>query len=342
MTKHQGYTPNPNNEVANLLAPALAHRVWVPENKAARYHYPSITALGHALDGHASFFHNTEFTAANLHPSQATALDKKGLAPEYFACALHEALVRSPCAVEGVTFDQAVSAAKKGGFLDGLDGTHKLQELIDKLHAASHLNATRHTLSNSVAGGIPSIPRALAGSPKAMMQPKRRPSQAPTVKIGFHIGRQWSVSVETVFNRAAALLALVEQIERHGQRVELTACWFNAPEAHFLRGGLDFSVTVKRASDLYTPAALAFATHPLFQRRLAWHHQLIEACGAGVIATSFAADKGGPRHADACQGFDYWVPYMLKDNEHNLATPELAFKHLHGLWLEASKKLAAA
>lgn len=327
-------TPNPDRAVAALVAPSIARRT-TDSKGVPHYQYESISALGDALARHRAGFVNARHVASVLHPeARPRNNDSVQLAESLYA-----AVTRDDSDVDGVSFEQAVKAAQLGGRLDGLTGAHELQKKLTELHNMPHLTGTRHNLINSVAGGVASVPRALAGSPKAMLKPTRREVKAPTIRIGFHVGRVYGFSSSYMFNRAAGLLALVEGLEKNGQRVELSACWHNGSGETTASAGnaLRLSVVVKRAADLYNPAALAFAAHPAFQRRLAWHHQLIEAVGAGPVRQGFADGKG--RALTPSKLYDYWLPWVDHDVASNLKSPEQAFKHITTEWHKVSEKL---
>lgn len=201
---------------------------------------------------------------------------------------------------------ETLKTASHGGASHDPKQVQRLLSETKRLNTQIRANGVALKVTPAVAGAMPSIPRALAGAPKSMLRMHKQRATAPVVRIGFHVGRIYSVKESTVFYRAAALLAICDQLERQGQRVELVAVWRNRDDSG---DSVKIDVTVKEPYHLYTPAAMAFTLDPAFQRRLCWGwHDTEHAADHGPQLTGYGngmSERGGD--------FDYFAPYLTRD-----------------------------
>lgn len=129
------------------------------------------------------------------------------------------------------------------------------------------------------AGELPDIGRYVSGEPMHMTSHRRK--ERPIVHLVVNLWASGGTSARTFTTYGRALLALVDQLESGGHRVELDVVFPTAPKGHVVCAGWK----VKRAADALDPAALAFSiAHPAAMRRLGF---------AMVERAPLAADDGG-------------------------------------------------
>lgn len=149
-------------------------------------------------------------------------------------------------------------------------------------------------------GVLPCIPAYAAGVPEDMMVPNDEgaSNQKPIVRISVNIAASGSVSADSIINRGAAIVALIDKIQSEGQRVELIAV------LHADQGRENFaaSITVKRPEEPVDMDRVAFAfAHPSMLRR----------CLFRVMEFSckrYVSGYGRPDH----------FPELLKDSDMNI------------------------
>jgi hypothetical protein len=117
-----------------------------------------------------------------------------------------------------------------------------------------------------VAGDLPDVGRFMAGRPDNMRRRRQTHGRAPIVTICVNQSVSGSTSAVAFRNFGAALLAMIDQIEHTGRRVELFTGF-----AGIMRNGAHVTALtrVKGADEPVDLGALAFGTaHPAFFRRL--------------------------------------------------------------------------
>ena len=125
----------------------------------------------------------------------------------------------------------------------------------------------RETWEYSVAGQRACIPSYCAGVPAHMvyMDDQSERNAVPIVKIWVDVAASWNVSAEAMIRKGAAVVALVDQIESSGQRVELVAKAYTDMQDNEI---LDVRVMVKAAEEQLDMDRLAYAVaHPSMLRR---------------------------------------------------------------------------
>lgn len=169
--------------------------------------------------------------------------------------------LRSPSWDLNVGYDGAVRMAHDGWS----DGARDLSGLV----RAADIKNDRHTVERwDIAGHAPDVARYLAGDPAHMRRRSRAPSvtRAPVVSLIYNVVAAEIVSAKSLALMGSAMVAIIDQLETRGRRVELSIAFKSQ-----LRGGKTVLVgwQVKRAEDQMDIAAVAFSVaHPAAMRRL--------------------------------------------------------------------------
>lgn len=122
-----------------------------------------------------------------------------------------------------------------------------------------------------VFGERPDVGRFCAGEPAHMVRRGREQKKQPIVTIAVNIRIAAGITADEQMNFGAAMVTLVDQLERSGRRVELLvlgACNVNFDGTEH-KGRWAISWTVKRAEDVLDLSAIAFSlAHPGAYRRV--------------------------------------------------------------------------
>lgn len=122
---------------------------------------------------------------------------------------------------------------------------------------------------HDMAGELPDVVRHLAGQPDSMKRRGHDNSHRPVVSLFVNVWIRCDVRAKAMANYGAALVAMIDQLENSGKRVELTA-GVVAPHCHTITI-MSATWTVKRAQDPVDLGALAFSlAHPGASRRFGW------------------------------------------------------------------------
>lgn len=162
-----------------------------------------------------------------------------------------------------------------------------------------------------VAGYMPDVEAFLSGDPCNMWNEEEGESdQKPIISLGVQLYIPCHVDQQRLFNRGAAILSVIDDLEGRGYRVELWGCV--AGISHNKKFGIDLRVKLKGAEEHWSPASVAFGLcHAATARRL----------GFRVVEAFKDADKGYlPGHAGDWSEpvgaeFDVWFPYMTGNVE---------------------------
>lgn len=134
------------------------------------------------------------------------------------------------------------------------------------------------------AGHQPDVARFCSGDPRHMMHKRR--AEAVTTHLVVNLWASGGTSANTFMQYGRGVLALIDQLENSGHRVELDVIFPTAPRGGYMVCG---GWKVKRASDPLDAAAIAFSiAHPAALRRFGF--ALIE------YAPLMADDDGGYGH----------------------------------------------
>jgi hypothetical protein len=185
-------------------------------------------------------------------------------------------------------------------------GVRKLNAALKSVGSVTPREFYTPQPTDAMVGFAPIVPNVLAGIPNSMLAIEELPAVAPVVKVGINVGRSHSVDESTVYNRAAAVLSLLDLLASQGYQTELWAVWRNT--AHGDRMAVDVLVKDATADWDITTAAFAFGC-PAMQRRLMW------ACAErggeeGAAVTNSGYGNGRRETGD---DFDMYFPYLSDD-----------------------------
>tara|TARA_R110002020_G_scaffold133429_4_gene297773 strand:+ start:173 stop:994 length:822 start_codon:yes stop_codon:yes gene_type:complete len=163
------------------------------------------------------------------------------------------------------TFGDAVQTAITG-WDEGRDAMNSGVEFA----TAKQATFKRPDWEYGVAGQRACIPSYCAGVPNHMvyMDDTSNRNAIPIVKIYADIGATANTEGSAMIRKGSAIVALIDQIEQSGQRVELIACQRTDTKGY----GYDeqrIFITVKRADEVLDLDRIAFAlAHPSMLRRV--------------------------------------------------------------------------
>lgn len=195
----------------------------------------------------------------------------------------------------GVDYERALELARKGW-------SEGAKDLSDRLAAHMPSPDKEDTWRYDVAGELPDVGRFLAGDPACMRRHGHPKGHRPILSIAVNIRLQCSVKASAMANYGAALVAVIDQLEHVGRRVELTATF--ATLCNNVR--LSTGWTVKQAGDPLDLAAVAFSlAHPAASRRIGfamYEHtpRVIESYGYGRGITITEKDLVDPLPGTFC------------------------------------------
>jgi hypothetical protein len=180
-------------------------------------------------------------------------------------------------------------------------------------------------------GAFPCIPAHAAGVPEDMfaMSDIAPPVQSPIVRIVVNMSASSTVDPESIVNRGAAIVTLIDQIQASGRRVELIA----VKHGHSKKDRYVWQVTIKRPEEPIDMdrIGLAFAT-PIMLRR--FFFRVME-----FITPREVYGHGYSAHfPDECSGADLVIP-NITGNEYS--TPDRANALVLALWELANRREAA-
>lgn len=187
------------------------------------------------------------------------------------------------------TFQEAVDLS--AGWTEGADRIEKVRVSI----SGKGKNLRREVVQREVGPGTISMGHYLQGHPQPMTVIRDRNAigrgHGRIVRVYVNIAASRNIKTSVIERRGAAILALVDALQRAGRRVEVTVvqCVTNGSY------GLEQHVTVKRAEARLNLPSLAFAlAHPSMLRRLCFaadenigKEEFMRRCG---IVYGFPAD----------------------------------------------------
>ena len=175
-------------------------------------------------------------------------------------------------------------------------------------------------------GAFPCIPAYAANIPEDMFvaTDDAPPVSQPIVRIAVNMSASANIQAQSIINRGAALVALIDRIQLSGRRVELIAI----KHGYSRNDKFVWSVTVKRPEEPVDMdrIGLAFAT-PIMLRR--FFFRVMEFTVPMVVY-----GYGSSSHfKDECNEFHLTIPVISGDE---YATPELANRTVQQLWERAA------
>lgn len=145
------------------------------------------------------------------------------------------------------------------------DGWHTgAVKLYDKLNAMPAPTTTHTKLRMDVAGHFPDVARYLQGDPAHMTTRGKVHGKKPTISIIVNATASASVNAQHYMNFGCVMSAVIDKLESHGRRVELSICFANA--MNHTRALVGWRV--KAAGEALDLANVAFSlAHPAAYRR---------------------------------------------------------------------------
>lgn len=112
--------------------------------------------------------------------------------------------------------------------IDGIEGGDEhayqiMQRYLRDMTASYSFASTKPLPRNYFCGGSPNVVRAMMGLPRDMRQLHREPIKTKMVEFVYDIAVHCGVSVETMCQRGAKMLAIIAMLEADGYRVKLTS-----------------------------------------------------------------------------------------------------------------------
>jgi len=119
-----------------------------------------------------------------------------------------------------------------------------------------------------VAGYIPNIPLYVSGSPSHMMSPiGDDKSSKRTIEILVSLDASYGITAETMLNKGASILSLVDKLEHGGMSCHVTGCIYSGARANGSKHYFEFPI--KKSGVPMDIDRCAFAlVHPALLRRI--------------------------------------------------------------------------
>ena len=228
------------------------------------------------------------------------------------------------------TFDEAVQIAISG-WDEGRDAIGSGVEFAK----AKQASFKRPDWEYGVAGQRACVPSYCAGVPNHMvwMDDTSNRNAMPIVKIYADVGATWFTSAEAMTRKGSAIVALIDQIEQSGQRVELIACKRNDTSGYEHKEQRIF-ITVKRADEVVDLDRIAFAlAHPSMNRRITF--RIME-----LNYSKRVSGYGGVKTFDDLPAEAMYIPPMYGDKGYY--TMDEALETVLGHWNECAANTEAA
>lgn len=173
------------------------------------------------------------------------------------------------------TWDEAIGLALNG-WEDGIKRIEKMSARLDEnLVKILHVPEVTH----DVTGDQLDVGRFIAGEPEDFMSltPAEVEQEPKILNMAVNVGASAVVDTEVMIKKGAAVVALIDALQRHGKRVVVDA-FTTAVGGYLFRKGTSITTRI-RIKDSDAPiqyANLVFAlAHPSTHRRLAfcsWEH----------------------------------------------------------------------
>jgi hypothetical protein len=221
------------------------------------------------------------------------------------------------------TWDDAVHMLTYGW----TEGRSKLAQAAE--YSAPLMQRTRQPRYRySPAGGTPHVPNVCLGVPNVMRSRGGQAgnAQAPVVRIAVNIGAPSHIDPQDIINRGGALIALIDNIEAGGQRVELETCTRSRCSDN--ETDLRIRIMIKRAADALSLDRIAFALgSPSMLRRVKF--RIME-----ITLPEYEYGYGTPRDFTE-DDFPANTMYLPRMEERIYETEERAVKQVQRKWDEA-------
>jgi len=162
------------------------------------------------------------------------------------------------------TGNESFSDSKINAIHGRLEGMTEAEEMIDQINAENVTSCQQSFIPN-VAGALPIVPAAIAGSPFSMLQKVDLVSMSAPIRIFASCATSWGVSASDLSKRGAAILALILKLQEV-KPVELYV--IGELEGNSKNGGSAIPCVKIEATPLDTTAASYALTSPAFLRHL--------------------------------------------------------------------------
>ena len=242
------------------------------------------------------------------------------------------------------TYQDAVKVARDG-WTKGRKLVHA--SLSEILESGAAQEADADCRDYEVAGFLPNVPLACAGELECMYDlGEDDTASQPILRIWVMINVNCNVSAKAMTNRAAAVCALVSELEAAGQSLEVSAlftCRNRETDSKF-----QYIINLKRAGEILTIDDIAFGLgHPAMTRRLGFSMMEVDDWVAGHGSDKNAYHYGyGYAASLSASEIPHDVIYLREITGHNESayrTPEKAMAYVRRLFeIEQDAKLQDA
>ncbi len=203
-----------------------------------------------------------------------------------------------------MSINDAIETAASGG--QWASGAGRLKDIAKTIDVSP--NAPRAFITSDVQGSSVNTARYLSGHPRNMYKRKKANAPKKAIKLAVNIGGIPAAKSEHHFNRGAATLALVQELEQSGHKVELWAC-ARVSADYAKESGHSVDVLLKPANKKLCAEDLAFSLcHPAMQRRLAWLLREISEKARALTKGSYGLS--GKKKAADWQDYDAFTPSL--------------------------------
>ena len=162
------------------------------------------------------------------------------------------------------TGNESFSDSKINAIHGRLEGMAEAETMIDQINAENVTSCQQSFIPN-VAGALPIVPAAIAGSPFSMLQKADLISMAAPIRVFASCATSWGVSASSLSKRGAAILALILKLQEV-KPVELYV--ISELEGDRANGRSAIPCVKIETSPLDTTAASYALTSPAFLRHL--------------------------------------------------------------------------
>lgn len=158
-------------------------------------------------------------------------------------------------------FEEAMTLARNG-WSKGLEKLKTMSKAYVKKTSAAHLKT--NTIDYDVAGAYPDVQRFLSGEPESMVRFSSDNKKFKSLKIIASFNQNYGVSTNYIFKRGAAILNLVDILEKNNIRCEVILSAYSTSGDNYI-----MNILAKRLEERLNLESLNFALcHGASYRRL--------------------------------------------------------------------------
>lgn len=212
----------------------------------------------------------------------------------------------------GLDWEGAVAIARAGGYWPA--GRERMSQVVADAGRAAHM--LPYGDDQSVVGHTLVVPDYVSGIPDCWIQAEEE-DQTPILTIGVSVIASATCAADSMFNRGAAVLSLVDSLESQGIRCKVSAVycaqWTDSGKNHMTIE----DVSVKNIGDHWNLDKAAFMlAHPGFMRRILFG--MVER-GATVEARKITDNSYGipcgtthSKQIKDAMGYDIFIPELTR------------------------------